>query len=394
MIDFKKELDLILRSDPLNLLQSKPIISAASSSDRLISSFEEINIFYNDNHREPLENSDISERRLHSRLKGIRSNPEKIAELLPFDRFHLLNNSSIVSSSSEIASVDDVLSIDTLGLLNTDADHDDIFKLKNVRRPPTRVEHSASRKSCKDFAKFEPIFKQTQSGLSNKVSSLVKFDSELQIQHKSIFLLHGMLVFVAEMGEKEKKNFGNVNARLRCIFENGTESRLLLRSLAAALWKDENSRQVVSSISDNNSSAASQTDTPTGYIYVLRSKSQDPKILNCPNLFKIGFSRSDVSERISSANLEPTYLLSDVHLVTQFEIFNVDPQKFEALVHRFLKDACLNIDVYDSEQRRLSPREWFMVPLRVIEQTVGLIANSEILHYEYDHAGQCLVEKK
>ncbi len=71
------------------------------------------------------------------------------------------------------------------------------------------------------------------------------FTSELQIKPGAFFVLQGMMVYVANVGQKELKNFGNVNARLYCVFENGTESNMLLRSLAAALWKEENSRQIV-----------------------------------------------------------------------------------------------------------------------------------------------------
>ncbi len=65
----------------------------------------------------------------------------------------------------------------------------------------------------------------------------------------------------------------------------------------------------------------------------------------------------------------------------------------ERLLHTFFAKACLNLDVYDSEGNRHSPREWFVVPLYVVETSVQLLINGEIVHYRYDH-GQQEIRKK
>jgi hypothetical protein len=185
----------------------------------------------------------------------------------------------------------------------------------------------------------------------------------------------------------EKKNFGNVNARLYCIFENGTESNMYLRSLAAALWKDENRRQVIDANQKEmfeSRANISEEDQVTGYIYVLKSHSIRPEIQEMENLYKIGFSGVPVTERIKNAVNEPTYLMAEVQLVEEFEAYNMNPQKFEALIHRFFAQACVNLDIFDNEGRRHTPREWFIVPLNVIEAAVELLANGEIVNYYYD----------
>lgn len=120
-----------------------------------------------------------------------------------------------------------------------------------------------------------------------------------QIAPDRFFILQGMMLYVANVGKWEKKNFGNVNARLYCVFENGTESNMLLRSLAAAFWKDENSRQIVDGFQMdplNGPEKITADDHATGYIYILRSLSEDPQIKGIKDLFKIGFSSQTVNQ--------------------------------------------------------------------------------------------------
>jgi len=84
-------LDDILNNDPFNLLPDikakNPIITA---DDRLVASFEEINSFYEKNGNEPQKSTDMNERGLFSRLKGIRDNLDKIKALKKYDKHDLL----------------------------------------------------------------------------------------------------------------------------------------------------------------------------------------------------------------------------------------------------------------------------------------------------------------
>ncbi len=386
MINFKKELAKILDDDPLGLLVTKPSNSSSvTTDDRLVASFIEINDFFAKHGKEPNESTDIGERKLFSRLQGIRSNPEKIKMLKEHDKSNLLKVPAI-SETPKLETVDDIFKHDTLGLLEG-SDPADIFKLRNVKSPPTRTEKTASRKPCKNFAQFEPIFIQAHADLAQKKKRLIPFESELQVKKGEIFVLQGLLVYIAKAGERERKNFGNFNARLHCVFENGTESHMLLRSLAAAFWKDGKGRQLVEATDReifNDSQQVTNDDKTTGYIYVLKSMSTDPKVREIPDLYKIGYSRLSVEERIAKADQEATYLMSEVRLVTQFQVFNVDPQKFENLIHRFFGNACLSVDIFDGSRNRYSPREWFVVPLHIIETAIKLIVNGEIVNYRYD----------
>jgi len=390
MIDFTTELDAILETDPLGLLEVKQKSLAISADERLVSSFEEINTFMRDHGREPMESRDINERKLYSRLRGLRVNPEKSAVLIEFDNFNLLGE-AVISEPNEIKTIEDVLEGDALGILGEDisdeADPNEIFALKNIPKPINMPDHIAKRKPCKEFDQFEPLFMRYHADLKSGDKKIRRFTSELQISVGEVFILQGVMVYVVNVGEKEKKNFGNVNARLYCIFENGTESNMLLRSLAAALWKDENSRQIVDAIQNDifdESELITKEDKSTGYIYILRSLSEDPQIKKIENLYKIGFSTKPVKQRIQNAKQEPTYLMADVLLVTEFQVYNLNPQKMEMLLHRFFAQSCLNLDVFDNEGKRYMPREWFIAPLHVIETVIQLLINGEILNYYYD----------
>ncbi len=198
------------------------------------------------------------------------------------------------------------------------------------------------------------------------------------------FVLKGMLVYLAEVGEKTKDEYGKWDARLRAIFENGTESNLLLRSLGKELFKDGRRVTELRENALNNFYNITEEDKETGFIYVLKSLSDKPKIKSIKNLYKIGFSKTSPEERIKNASQDPTYLMAPVLIVTAFKCFNMNPQKLEQLLHTFFGSSCLNVDVFDNEGRRHIPREWFIAPLEIIEQAIHFVLNGEIVHYRYD----------
>lgn len=126
---------------------------------------------------------------------------------------------------------------------------------------------------------------------------------------------------------------------------------------------------------------------------MLQSLSTVPEIAGTKNLFKIGYSTVPVPERIKNAAEEPTYLMAPVKVVEVFECYNLNPQKFELLLHTFFGKACLNVDVYDKTGKRFSPREWFIAPLHIIEAAANMLINGDIVNYRYDHEGQSIEER-
>lgn len=384
-MDKEQVLNEIFDSDPLGLLTVKPKISNVKSADeRLSASFQEINDFYKKHKKEPQPNiGNVSEYQLYSRLKNLREDPEKFAVCESLDTYGLMKN-----EKKEINSIDDIFGDDSFDIL--DGNSEGLFDFKHTPKETTMPDYVASRKKCKDFSKFEPLFVQCQTDLRERKRKLYPFKNEQQIAKGYFFVLKGVLLYVAKVGKKSNEK-GKMNARLRCIFENGTESDMLLRSLAAELYKHgrrvtEHDDKLLDRLKGIN-----QEDEETGHIYILKSLSTDPEIQEIKNLYKIGFSNTPIEERIKNAEDEPTYLMAPVKPVSSFQCFNMNPQKLEQLLHTFFGNSCLNIDVFDKAGKRHTPREWFLVPLGMIEQAVEFIITGEIVDYRYDEEKEIIV---
>lgn len=375
-------LDEILSDDPLGLLnEPKARAKALNEDDRLLASFEEINSFIEQNGREPKKSTDMNERTLYSRLQGIRENPEKIKALKSYDRFNILEE-------IEINSIDDILNDDVFGLLG-DAD-DDIFTLKHIPKEREQTDFVAQRKPCKKFEKYEQMFKDVQNDLKSGKRKLVKFN-EKHFENGNFFILKGVLAYLEKIDKPQKDKHNKLDGRTRIIFENGTESNMLLRSFGKGLYEDG---YFVSEHDDkvfDRLSPIGDEDKKSGYIYILESLSNDDKIATIKNLYKIGYSTTDVRERIKNAINEPTYLMAPVKIVSVYEAYNMNTAKLELLLHKFFGKACLNIDIFGKDGQRYTPREWFIAPIEVIEQVIELIITGEIVNYRYEKDKEMLV---
>lgn len=385
-IDREKLLELI-EEDDLGLLKIRPKQSNAMSEDeRLAESFFEIVDFYKKNGREPDTDFDnVQEYQLASRLDNLRNDKDKILKLMDLDEFGLLQQ------RKKVESLADVLADDSMNLLGRD-DGADIFRLVNVPRAITMPEYIAQRKPCPVFAKYEFLFKKCHSDLQSGKRKLYPFANEQQIVKGQFFILRGVMAYIADVGEKKRQG-GRVNARLHCIFENGTESDMLLRSLACELYKDG---RRISEHTENMlyaSNNVAKEDSQTGYIYVLKSLSRNPDVAKIADLYKIGFSSVPVEERIKNADNDPTFLCAPVKIIETYTCYNLNPQKMELILHKFFGRVCLNIDVFDKDGKRYTPREWFIAPLYIIEEAIRLLLSGEIINVYYDPEHLIILEK-
>ncbi len=383
----QEELLKLILEDEFGLLKVKQKTTKnINANERLHLNFQEINDFFREHGHSPQPNSqDMSEFKLYERLATINSNPDHIQQLKEYDDFKLLENAHSINS------IEDIILADDFGLLKEDPES--IFQLRHVPKELTTPDYIAQRVPCLDFDKFELLFCQCQADLASGKRKLLSFAMEQQISTGDFYVLRGVLTYVAKIGENENIS-GRPNPRLRCIFENGTESDMLLRSLARALYKDgrritEHADRLLDGLSNNKTT----DDKETGYIYVLKSLSSNPEIKSLINLYKIGFSRIRVEERIKNAKNDPTYLLAPVQRIAVYECYNLNPQKFELLLHTFFGQVCLNLDVHDSNGHRYVPREWFTAPFEVIEQAISLLLTKEIVKYKYDPLLQMIVKK-
>ena len=377
----KKEdlLKMLEEDDGWLLILTSSSQSSSSPDSRLIDSFEEINSFFNEHDREPESGKWIQEHKLYARLKAIREDASKSDALKPLDAHNLLP-----LTESKIKSIVDIFNDDDLGIL---IDESSIFDLKFVKKNDDRAETDfvARRKPCPDFHKYEEGFKRCHEEIKSWERTLSIFQSEESIRVWMYFVLDWVLVYIKSIGNIKIDDHHKKDGRLHCVFENGTESNMLLRSLWKAMRQNRGGRVISEPIdkSIQRLHAVNEEDVKTGYIYVLKSLSKDAKIQTIENLYKIGFSSTPIEERIKNAEQEPTYLMSWVHLCMSVECYNMNPQKFEKIIHTFFGKSCINLDIFDKDGRRHSPREWFSVPFETIEQAIDLIVGGEILDHEY-----------
>ena len=398
MLDFESELKKILNDDPLGILKLG-VSQTISIDQRLIDSFQEINRFIDENKREPEESIDITERKLFSRLKELRKDFNKASILKDLDRHNLL------AKVKEHKTVEDILENDVLGLL--DNDQEDIFNLKNIPKNRANTDFVARRKPCKNFKDYENNFKQIQKEINNGKRKLIKF-KEHQLKESRYYVLDGILLYLERIEKKNIKNFEGKTGdkrndpRTRCIFENGLESNMYLRSLGKELYNNgstviQSNQEALEEFSEGFSEPFRKDDIKTddkvtGNIYILSSKSEKPEIKSIKDLYKIGFCTTSVEERIKNATNETTFLMDDVQIVSSYKTFNLDPQKFESLIHNFFSDRCLDIKIADKKGNFKKPKEWYIVPIQIIEETIQLIINNQIHNYKFDHLKERLVK--
>ncbi len=393
MINFEEELLAIIENDPLDLLKVKPKASSViSPENRLKASFEEINQFIDTNGHEPEQSRDINERRLFSRLKGLRESPEKAAMLLDLDKHNLLEGVE-APEPFIVESIDDVFDVDPLGLLGDEEPN--IFDLKNLpSKSRALTDFMAKRKPCLDFEQYEDRFVTVQLEIKANKRKLIHFtDKGEALVEGNYYVLGGILLYLekANLTSEEKTVDGKrfrKDGRTRCIFENGTESNMLYRSLAKALYQGgkivSQSQEQVNDEFNKKLGVIKEEDELSGYIYILKSLSNNAEIQSLQNLYKVGFSTTKVEKRIINAENEPTYLMAPVSIVAEYESYNMNTQKFEKLLHMFFADVCLDIEVADGKGKMHQPREWFVVPLDMINQAIQLVVHKQIQHYRYD----------
>lgn len=391
----KDKLSEIFESDLLGLLAvDEPKTTPVSPQDsKLIDSFQEISDFYETNQRSPELGDDIGEYRLASRLAAIKKDPKKVKTLLPYDYYNLLE-----SEETKSVSVEELISDDPLGLLDGDDEADSIYTLSNVK-PSERLrpDYIAHRKVCKDFDLYEDAFQRIHDDLEHGRRRLVEF-REGDLHEGCYYVLRGVVLYLEQnLAVKQKiayKSGAKIRreGRTRCIFDNGTESAMLYRSLGKALKLDG---FCISDLIEQSDSSVSidYSDVQNGYIYVLRSLSRAPQIRSIRNLYKIGYCSGDVTTRIKNAIHEPTYLMNDVEVVLTVRCYNLDVSYLEASIHSFFSNVNVYFEVRDDEGIMHYPKEWFTVPLNIIEEAIPLIVDKKIDNYRYDKNLQMIIQK-
>ncbi|WP_417263932.1 GIY-YIG nuclease family protein [Celeribacter sp.] len=382
--EFTDEDDALLAELGIEV-EDKKTAPRTPREERIIAGFEEIQRFVETNRRLPEhgESRDIFERLYATRLDRLRELSE-CRELLSFiDAQGLLDGAYVSDEAHEIELDDDAL------LAELGVEFGGITELKHVRSSSEKkaAEEIAGREKCEDFGTFKPLFEQVQKELKSGLREARKFELKAEIEPGRFFIVGGQKAYVAEKGEVTITDQGRTDARLRVIFDNGTESNMLMRSLQRALNADGDAGRRITEPNAGPlfSDETADGDEASGTIYVLRSLSDHPVVAeNRELVHKIGVTSNSVDKRIAGAHLQPTFLMAQVEVVATYELYNINRSKLETLLHRVFASAQLDIEIPDRFGRPMKPKEWFLVPFFAIEEAVQRIKDGTISGYVYD----------
>ena len=363
--------------------------------ERIIAGFEDILRFHEAHQRAPQhgEGRDIFERLYAVRLDQLRKQPEAHALLADLDQPGLLSEAP--ATPIDGGELDEDALLAELGVSSDPSDHADITVLRHVRPLAERqaTQEIADRTACTDFDKFQSLFEQVEQELKSGVRKALRFGRDTSIDKGNLFIVGGQLAYVAEVGETLKAPNGESDARLRVVYANGTESNLLRRSLQRALYKDDSGRRLTDTdMGPLFGDQAEPDDIESGTIYVLRSLSKHPFVSEHRMLIhKIGVTGGKVETRIADAENQATYLLAPVEIVAEYKLHNLNRTKLENIFHRLFGAVQLDLTIEDRFGKPVKPREWFVVPLHVVDEAVERIRDGTITKLAYDHQTARLV---
>jgi hypothetical protein len=365
--------------------------SRTPREERIIAGFEDILRFHQAHGRAPLhgEDRDIFERLYAVRLDQLRKSPEVQALLSELDGPGLLSGAA--AAQVDVDALDEDALLAELGIDSEPASQSDITVLRHVR-PYIEIkaaEEIANRTPCADFDRFKPLFEDAGAGLKAGAWMTKPFVKDASIELGDFFIIGGQIAYVAEMYEGTKTKDGRENPRLRVVFDNHTECDLLLRSLSRSLYPDGDMpvgrRLIIKDDGPLFGSAAEPDDIETGTIYVLRSQSSHPFVAEHRELIhKIGVTGGKVEARIAGAEKDATYLLAKVEVVATYKLHNLNRIRLENIFHRLFGAAQLDLTIEDRFGNPVKPREWFLVPLHVIDEAVQRIRDGSITDAVYD----------
>ena len=390
-----RSLDDIFNDPAADELLAKPN-KKQITYDPEVEKFKEIEAWVNEhNGKEPEKTTDLNrlgERQLASRLKGIRSDPERLILLKPYDEMGLLKIENQESSIQEkvknekktFSSLDDLLNSDSILFDNTNETLNsklfDTGKLNKFKKSQeNKPENKSKRKIMDNFAQYKLLFQDIQKDLASGRRSIVPFDNnEIELHH--FYVLNGQILYIESIGSEFKNkthSASETDARLHVIYENGTENYPLRNGLIASLYGSRKRGILGRAISEpDDQFKLSADDQVTGYIYVLKSMSNNVDVKRIQEdhfLYKVGFTSGTVEKRIANAENEPTYLYGPVKVVAEYQVINLKPEALETALHHALAQYQLDVDIKAGNGKIIHPREWFTADLDTINDLISRI---------------------
>ena len=367
----------IVEQDEFGLLVAPVKQAPPTADERLVSSFKEICAFIEKHGRQPANTpADVNEFQLFHRLQGFLNDRNSWESLAPHDVYGLL-------AETVPESLDEIVATDSFGILDGSSEAVEIFTLRHVPAEKTVPDQIAERQPCVDFEKYEDLFKQCHADLRSGRRTLIPFRAgATPITEKSFYVTGGILAYVDEIPDGGFDPAGRRNPRIRCIYENGTESDLFLLSLQRALYNE--GRAVTRPNDEIISAMGLEVDVAMGEIYVLQSLSPDRQVQAIPYLHKIGYTKATTENRIAHAEQQRTYLNAPVKVIATYQAPLSAISQYEALLHRFFGSAQITVEYQQGGETMTTANEWFSVPLTVIDEAIELLNAGTITNYEYD----------
>lgn len=284
-------------------------------------------------------------------------------------------------------------------LLKMSKEEESLFDIpQDMRRviAKKKADYVAQHKLCENFDDYKPLFAKVHQELKEGRRSLVKINKTATLTAGRYYFVGGQMLLLEQIGKLKKSSNSLPDARTRCIYENGTESDILLQTLRKNVVGDgyaiSELQEEVDAQFFNNSDITTE-DKVTGYIYVLSSLSDNPVIKQEKNLYKIGFTTNSVEQRIANAENDPTYLMAPVKIVATYKVVNMNSQMFEDLVHQLLMPVQFQVTVFDEQGKEHQPQEWFVVPLPVVDVIIKKIMDGTIVGFTYNPQLECLEKR-
>ena len=209
LVDYLND-DLLLTPDEKPRAARTPILA------RAVEVIERVNAFINETGAEPVSEPgrSVRERMLANELTGLRSSKADLDGLASYDTRNLVFGGAGIADPLEDPLLSDGL---------------DIFEVREELKPIARPDFIADRRPCSDFERFEGLFEGIREAVEEGTRKPQSFRQE-RVELGEFFVLKGQLVYVADLRDEHRRN-SKPDARLRVIFDNGTESNLLMSSL-------------------------------------------------------------------------------------------------------------------------------------------------------------------
>lgn len=426
-----KTLEDIFSNDSTGLLDDiKPITKSSANNSVLAQQFDTINLFIDQQGRVPSSSaSDINEKISARLLATIQTNHANSQELLALDKHGLLavqsteptlsdkpkvldksiNHKEDSTAEKETPTKEDELVIETISELPVINSLDDIFNSDDLgifdnihseilvsdsqlhsRNTYDQYddEEIATRFECKDFYKFEPTFERISKAIQTGAFTKTNFSSVKDINIGSVFVLNGILCYVADIYQAENRKNERNQQRLRLVFANGTESNMLIRSLATAQYKYENSYQLLITdpdwMDDELAKNFGDDRQLTGVIYVAKLTETPNTLVHYKHLHKVGFSTLTGEARTKHSVRDTAFLQQPVDIIAEWQVYDANARSVEGILHAFFYDQRVKVSSKAADDNLYKATEWFNVPLAEIEKAINLVIAGDIKNYRMD----------